>query len=279
MRPKKIRQIALAYMRENALPGVEKYADIDSLGHEWGRNFVKRMEDLSTNRKPVPLSINRAMCANRNTVNKFFVELQEIMNTYKIPRGNIWNVDESGVVDVPEVNNVVGIRGEPVYLTVSGEKGERTTIVTFISSSGEAVPPMVIHSGMNVQPHWETDKPEDVLLRCSESGYINKELFCEYVDFFMDWLEAEEKHDEPHLVLMDGHKAHANNFDAISSIAEAGNHVMLIPAHCSHILQPLDKNPFSSMKHFWNYYMEKHNRNQAARKLAKNEFFSIFNLT
>ena len=275
---KQVRTIACDYMKANKLKGWEKYEDRESLGYRWGLKFFQRTQTLNASKKPIPLSINRAMCTNIHTVRKFYNDLQAIREEHNIPDENIWNVDECGVVDIPEIQKVVGVKGETTYMTVSGEKGDRTSLLTFISSGGEACPPMILQKGINLQESWMANKPEDVYLRCTESGYINKEKFTEYCDCFLDWLEQKGRLDKPHLILMDGHTAHSKNYDAISAFHEANCHVLLIPAHSSHKLQPLDKNPFAALKFYWNKYLEEYNRKNAGRKLPKAEFFTVFNL-
>ncbi len=139
---------------------------------------------------------------------------------------------------------------------------------------------MIIHKGKNVQPSWFTDSPAECMVEATESGYINKETFTKYIDNFVDWLIETGKLDnnQTHLVLMDGHTAHTNNWSAIQSLIAANIQVILIPAHTSHFLQPLDKNPFSSFKFWWNICMEEFNRRNAGKALNNENFFSVFNL-
>ena len=53
---------------------------------------------------------------------------------------------------------------------------------------------------------------------------------------------------------------------------------MALEAHSSHLLQPLDKNPFSGFKQAFNKYLRKWNRTNGARPIRADEFFSVFNL-
>ena len=48
----------------------------------------------------------------------------------------IWNTDECGVSDVPKSRAVVGVTGERTFQTVSKDKGENTTIVSYVSAGG-----------------------------------------------------------------------------------------------------------------------------------------------
>ena len=53
---------------------------------------------------------------------------------------------------------------------------------------------------------------------------------------------------------------------------------MALEAHSSHILQPLDKNPFAIFKLKFNSKMKRWNRKNGGRKIRNDEFFSVFNL-
>ena len=48
----------------------------------------------------------------------------------------IWNTDECGVSDVPKSRAVVGVTAERTFKTVSKDKGENTTIVSYVSAWG-----------------------------------------------------------------------------------------------------------------------------------------------
>ena len=53
---------------------------------------------------------------------------------------------------------------------------------------------------------------------------------------------------------------------------------MGLKPHTSHLLQPLDKNPFSSFKDAFNNALHKCNRHMGAKFLKKEDFFSVFNV-
>ncbi len=166
-----------------------------------------------------------------------------------------------------------------MYVQIVGaDRGARTTILTFASAAGEHFTPMLIHQGLNVQPNWFIDAPDPCIIRASESGYINKTLFLDYTDLFVDWLEETGKLAAgKHLILFDGHTAHTYNYRSIQAFDKAGIELLQIPAHSSHYLHPLDKNPFSCFKYWWKVCLEEHNRKVSGRTLGKDEFWSVFN--
>ena len=65
---------------------------------------------------------------------------------------NIWNIDETGLPDIPREQKVVGVMGEAALQTVAEEKPVNTMLLTYVSAGGLAMPPMVIFKGSKVDP-------------------------------------------------------------------------------------------------------------------------------
>ena len=126
----------------------------------------------------------------------------------------IWNIDETGLQDIPKQDRVVGVKREKTYHVVSSEKGETSTVVVYVSASGPVVPPMVIHKGKKVQTHWKEGKLSRSFVKASRNGYICKELFYEYGQHFINYLNTKKLLDNKcHLVLLDGHYSHMFNLN------------------------------------------------------------------
>ena len=62
-----------------------------------------------------------------------------LLETYDKPF-NIWNIDRTGIPDLPKEQKVIGIRGEAASQTVPGEKPTNTTILAFVSVGGLSPP-------------------------------------------------------------------------------------------------------------------------------------------
>ena len=86
------------------------------------------------------------MGANPFQIEKFFDLLIQWIRQWRLEYlpNNIWNIDESGVTDVPKVQKVIRVKGECAFQTVAADKGETSTVVTYISAGGVVVPPIVI---------------------------------------------------------------------------------------------------------------------------------------
>ena len=178
------------------------------------------------------------IAANPVQIGKFFNQYTQWLEDwgFEYTPNRIWNVDECGIGDVPQTTSVVRVTGEIAFQTISGEKPQNTMIVSYISTGGLAVPPMVIFNGF--------------MVRASQSGYINSRLFQEYGEHFVKYL-IEKKilvGDAKVMVLLDMHKAHLFNLGFMEYMKARNVEVCCFPPHCTHILQPLDDTPFALFK-------------------------------
>ena len=82
---------------------------------------------------------------------------------------------------------------------------------------------------------------------CSDSGWVNSELFCKWLDFFIKLIPP-SRHV---LILLDGLAYHIS-IEAIEVAMSNEVHMLCISVHTTHILQPLDAGVFKSCKR--NYY-------------------------
>ena len=110
--------------------------------HKWLRGFLQRKPNLQR-KNSQNISAAQAIGTSPVQIEKFFELLVQWVRKWKIEfqPNNIWNIDESGLQDVPKSQKVIGVKGERAFQTVSGEKGETSTVVTYISAGGWWYPP------------------------------------------------------------------------------------------------------------------------------------------
>ena len=111
-------------------------------GQKWLQGFLKRKPNLHR-KNSQNISAARAIGTNPVQIEKFFELLVQCVRKWKIEflPNNIWNIDESGLQDVLKSQKVIGVKGERAFQTISDEKGETSTVVTYISAGGMVVPP------------------------------------------------------------------------------------------------------------------------------------------
>ena len=80
----------------------------------------------------------------------------------------------------------------------------------------------------------------------SGNGWINSDLSLQWFEFFLQHIPPTQ----PVLFIMDGHGSHMS-IDLIELARSNGVHILCLPSHTMHVLQPLDVGVYKSFKsHF-----------------------------
>ena len=130
-------------------------------------------------RKEKSIEIERQRVMNIEQIWDFFIKFQATVDKFKIEKGDIWNMDETGLR--------VGVgRGQWVIIPAGQEEGrfqnligstgntEHVSVVGCISASGEVIAPLIIIKGVVIQARWFADIQDgDIAISVSESGYSN----------------------------------------------------------------------------------------------------------
>jgi len=274
---KDVRQLAYDYAQQkgrNVFTGKKHCA-----GYYWFENFIKRYPQLSV-KKAENLSTARAMAVNATQVNNWFEQYGELLEKLAIKDNpsHLWNFDETGMQNIHSAQRVVALTGQQAYNVTALEKGETSTYLAGINAVGTTVPPLIIHKGKVIGKDWKKGAPYDAVVRATPTGWITKELFLEYGQMFVKFLKERKLMDGlPHVVVMDNHHSHTFNMEFLQLVKDNNIVVFGLPSHTSHILQPLDKVPFSILKSKWNEEMRLFTRETGGKALTKAQFFKVFN--
>ena len=215
-------------------------------GRGWMDAFRKRHPKL-TLRTPQALSFCRAVMANKFVVDEFFAKLGALygrLNLVSKPM-QVYNIDETGISIVHKHGKVVSELGvKHVYSLTSAERGKTHTIVSCVSASGSFLPPMMIYPRKREVPesHKNGAVPGTVF-KHSDNGWITQEIYLDWFRFFISSIPP----CRPVLLVEDGHASHIS-IECIELARENDLHLLCLPAHTSHILQPLDIGVFASFK-------------------------------
>lgn len=221
----------------------------DTAGRSWLDGFRKRQPKL-TIRTPQPLSYCRALCANEEVITDFFGKLGAIygkMNLISKPM-QIYNADETGISIVHKPGKVIAELGRRnVYSITSAERGKTHTIMACVSASGYVLPPMMIYPRKRAVPdNFKVEAVPGTLFRSSETGWINSDLYLEWFKFFIEHIPPTR----PVLLITDGHASHLS-IELIELARANGIFLLCLPAHTTHILQPLDVGVLKSFKSYF----------------------------
>lgn len=156
-------------------------------GKHWLYKFLGRNRALSL-RNPEATSKARAKGFNRDAVKIFFDLLSSLYNKYKFAPNDIYNVDETGILTVPnKQSKVLALRGKKqVGSLTSAERGVLVTIETCISESGNYLPPMFVFPRQRENPRLMDDAPPGSFAVYHKSGWINKNSFIVWFKRFVE---------------------------------------------------------------------------------------------
>lgn len=229
------------------------WAENETAGRLWFNAFLKRRGELSL-RSAEATSLGRAMGFNKPVVQRFFINVQEIYEKYKLGPHQVYNVDETGLTTVQGSGKVIARKGQKqVGQITSSERGTLVTMVGCINAIGNNIPPLLIFPRKNYKDFMIKNAPPGTVGVASSSGWITSELFVQWFQHFIR--HAKPTSEAPVLLIMDNHEAHISL--QIIKLAKE-NHVILLtlPPHTSHKLQPLDKTVYYALKKYYNQHCQ-----------------------
>ena len=162
----------------------------------------------------------------------------------------LFNMDETAIEGEGRFGRLIGSRyvSQRVSPIVSGEHGASfhvSLVVTSRADGADIVPPMIIQSGVahitmlkisDVEPTWCVD--------ANKTGSMTKEVFRRWAMFFCKHISATRASgldrlgpDDPVYLVLDGHKSRFDR-ESIEMFRESRVHVVILPPHTTHNLQP-----------------------------------------
>ena len=209
--------------------------------------FVKRQAELQTkwNRK---FHSQRAKCEDPVKIKAWFKLVEDTRVRYGIADQDVFNFDETGfMMGVASTSKVVTSSNTIGRATVV-QPGNREWVTTIecVNASGWSIPPFVILAGKLHQASWYHELPPDWVVGLSHNGWTDDGLGFEWVKHFHRHTESRTT-GAYRLLILDGHSSHATpEFDRFCT--ENKIITLCMPAHTSHLLQPLDVGCFSPLK-------------------------------
>ena len=215
----------------------------------WFEGFMSRHPTLKL-KAPQPLSHARARNASDEQIKDFFEKLGGIFACLNllIKPMQIFNLDESGISTVHKPGRVITeLKHKNLWAFTSGEKGKTHTILTCVSASGQALPPMMIFPRKRLSDKLKEGAPAGTLFSCTDNGWITREKYLEWIKFFLSNISPAR----PVLIIEDGHSSHIS-MEVIKLAQDNDIHPLCLPAHTIHLLQPLDIAVFKPFKTHFN---------------------------
>jgi hypothetical protein len=223
--------------------------DHKELGKRWMEGFLRRNPILRTKRARNIDSV-RVNGATTAIIKSWFQRLI-IPAIAIIKPENRYNMDESGIMEGHGANGLVVGSSERRSIQKK-QPGSRawTSFIECISATGIALPPLVIFKGKSVQQQWF---PQELRSLRAYKGWEFTATDNAWTSdsTAVEWLEKvflpQTYTLEPRLLVLDGHGSHETT-DFMYLCYQNNVHLLFLPPHTSHVLQPLDLSVFSSLK-------------------------------
>lgn len=107
--------------------------------------------------------------------------------------------------------------------------------------------------------------PGSVVVMSPESAYVKTSIFSSWIkDHFLP-----RKGPGPAVLILDGHASHCNDVELLDFLVENEIHVVCLPSHTTHWLQPLDRSFFKPLKTYWNSACNQWIRNHPGRRITR----------
>jgi hypothetical protein len=246
------------------------------VGQKWPRNFVNRQPDLKTryNRK---YDYQRAKMEDPRIIKPWFDMVRHFKAEHGISDDDVYNFDETGfqmgVIGTELVVTGTDKRNHPK--TIQPGNREWVTAIAAINALGWAIPPYIIFAGKTHLSAWYEgdDIPEDWPIGLSDNGWTNDELGLEWLKHFDRYTKDRTKGTK-RLLILDGHGSH--DTAGFHIFCRENNIISLcMPAHSSHLLQPLDVGCFAPLKKAYGNQISELMRN-GINHITKLEFLPAF---
>ena len=229
----------------------------EGLLRNWYYAFKKRHSALRV-RLPENMSKVRLMAEKRDeNIAEFFVKYAQWKD---LPCAQIYAADETGL-------NGDGSRSEKVIVPVGAKRVyrksvgyyEHTSILHIANAAGDSIPSVWIFKGtkldVDLAQQMEQHSPLSAY-GAQENGYFTAGHSLPVLQHIVRFAVAAR----PLLLIMDGASGHIDGSSLDYAISN-DIHILLLPSHCTHLLQVADVAVFRAFKQYW--------RNECAKRRAE----------
>src|ERR1700684_1150493 len=253
-RPSRLLEMA-EYIRESRSAA----GKVPHLGRHWTTRFLKRHPEIKSVLS-VKIDKNRWDSVSREKCGKWFNNFEKTVKEHRILDSNIYNMDEKGcILGLSERAKVlIPSESEVSYKQQPGNR-ESVTIIECVNGAGDVSPPFIIWSAKEHRNNWiplSLDKSMDgTVFAISPNGYTDHELSFEGVSKIFHPATVQRCRGHTRLLVMDGHSSHLTG--KLLGFCHDNNILPIcLPAHTTHVLQPLDVGCFGPLAHYYRIEVE-----------------------
>ncbi|KAI9045478.1 uncharacterized protein KD926_007893 [Aspergillus affinis] len=224
------------------------------------------------------MTYQRAKQEDPRVIIPWFQTVQAAIQEHGIHEDDIWNFDETGfAMGLCSTSKVITAveRSERPRKVIQGNR-EWVTIIETISSKGVHIPPVIILKAGNQQAAWfqEPKLGKDWWIATSQNGWTTDEIGLRWLKEVFEPSSRRYMTGSKRLLILDGHSSHLTaEFDDFCK--QNAIICLCMPAHASHLLQPLDVGVFGPLKRAYGKLLE--SRMIAGNNhIDKEDFLSLY---
>jgi hypothetical protein len=241
-------------------------------GRDWYKRFKQRWKHTLSEREAENIAKARAASCTKNHIDSFFEVLVKAYDEAELKEPtNIWNVDETGFSGDQGEKKILCARGTKRPLCITGDNEKiHYTVQNCCNARGDYLPPMIIYKAKNrLYDTWCKSGPKRAVFTTSNSGWIEEDQFIQWLQQL--FVPEIRKFGGKHVLILDGHSSHLS-LSAIELCLNNNITMICLPAHSSHILQPLDVGVYGHVKKVWREILQQYYFDTYAQKLDKENF-------
>ncbi|KAH3708958.1 hypothetical protein DPMN_068417 [Dreissena polymorpha] len=224
------------------------------LSNCWLYGFLGRWRERLSTLKPSALDSNRAKNTTPEAVQTYFHNLKNTIDTLHLENRPdlIFNMDETGISPEHRPPNIIAPSNEKPH-SVTSPRSATTTLIACANAAGSNIPPYFVFKGKRFNEDLMQGASAGAGYAMSDSGWSTTTVFQDYLKIHFLKHVKRDHENQPVLLILDGHTTHTSS-ELIQWALTNNIHIFVLPAHTSHVLQPLDVAVFGPFKRF--YYSE-----------------------
>ena len=266
-----------ATMREMAGLIARESGGKQTVGKHWLERFFNRHPEVHS-KSAMRIDNDRATGANKDALTAFFEHFHRCMMTHKVNKENIWNMDETGTQLGASTHYKVGGTSKTHKTYKKAVKNrEWVTAVETVSATGKHIPCLIIFKGNTLQTSWfPTAEIPDWRYCVSENAFTTNKLGCRWLEEIFLPQTTPATPGAPRILLLDNHGSHVT-VDFMWKAYQNNVHLIYMPPHTSHVVQPLDLAIFSRIKASYKAQIEALARFEDSVPIKKIRFVKYYN--
>ena len=262
----------------NILLSKRASAEVVVVGQKWVYNYIQLHHELHS-KYTRKYDYQRALCEDYTIIQAWFSLVRNTIAKYGIQEEDISNFDESGfqmgVIATAKV--VTGRERSGKAVAIQPGNREWVTVIETITTTGDGPPPVIILEGkVHISTWYSSELPPNWVIALSEKGWTNDQLGLLWLKTVFEPYTAPRTKGVYRLLILDGHGSHTTpEFDLFCT--EHKIITLCMPAHSSHLLQPLDVSCFATLKRVYGRQIQHLMRN-GVNHIDKADFLTAYNI-